>query len=76
MGDGITECGARLVVGLFDGDLAADRRRGARPAAPTSSSAAQMLDALAMVALDRPPLLPTVDDVLRRFPGAASEATP
>ena len=32
MGDGITECGARLVVSLFDGDLGADRRGGARPA--------------------------------------------
>jgi len=75
MGDGITECGARLVVSLFDGDLAPIVEAALDPRAEEFVRG-QMLDALAMLALDQPPLRPTVEDVLRRFPDAAGEATP
>ena len=75
MGDGITECGARVMVGLFDGDLEpmldAILDEDADPFVR-----GQMFDALVMLALDRPPLRPAVEDFLRRFHAAARETTP
>jgi hypothetical protein len=75
MDDGITECGARVVAGLFDGDLqpifAAALDEGA-----DEYVRGQMFDALAMVAQERPGLVPDIRDFLRRFPASASEGTP
>ena len=75
MGDGITECGARVVVSLFDGDLAPIVEAALDPDAERFVRG-QMLDALAMLALDHPQLRPTVEDVLRMFPDSAGDATP
>ena len=70
MGDGITECAARVVAGLFDGDL--------QPilAAVLDEKAdefvrGEMFEALAMVARERPEFLPDVVDFLRHFPGGS-----
>ena len=75
MGDGITECVARVVVGLFDGDLepilAAIRDENA-----DQFVRGQMIDALVILALDRPLLKPVVSDFLRGFHAAAGETTP
>ena len=75
MGDGITECVARVMASLFDGDL--------EPivAAALDQDAdqfvrGQMLDALVILALDRPLTRPAVGDFLRRFHAAAGETTP
>jgi hypothetical protein len=75
LGDAVTECGARVMLSLFDGDLepmlAAARDEAAEPFAR-----GQMFDALVLVALDRPHLKPAVGDFLRRFHAAAAGTTP
>jgi Protein of unknown function (DUF1186)/SEC-C motif len=75
MGDGITECVARVMASLFDGDpepiLDAIRDESAEPFVR-----GQMLDALVILALDRPDLKQDAVDFLRQFHGAACETTP
>ena len=75
MGDGITECGARVVVSLFDGDLRADRRGGARPDAEEYVRG-QMLDALAMLAVEHAPLQAGGRGRPAPVPRRASDTTP
>jgi hypothetical protein len=74
MGDGITECTARVMASLFDGELEpildAIRDEDAEPFVR-----GQMLDALVILALDRPLLKPDVGEFLRAFHAVAREAT-
>jgi hypothetical protein len=74
MGDGITECTARVMASLFDGDLEpildAIRDEDADPFVR-----GQMLDALVILALDRPLLKQDVSDFLRAFHAEARETT-
>ena len=65
MGDGITECVARVMVSLFDGDLE-PIVEAALDEDADQFVRGQMLDALVMLALDRPPLRPAVE----RLPAA------
>jgi hypothetical protein len=75
MDDGITECGARVVVSVFDGDLEPIIETALDPDAEEFVRG-QMLDALAMLALRAAPLRPAVEDFLRRFPTLADDRTP
>ena len=75
MGDGITECVARVMASLFDGDLE-PIVEAALDEDADQFVRGQMLDALVILALDRPPTRPAVGDFLRRFHAAAGETTP
>jgi hypothetical protein len=74
MGDGITECVARVMASVFDGDpepiFETTLDEKAEPFVR-----GQMFDALVIVALDHPLLRANVGNFLRRFPEVASEAT-
>ncbi|MFO1209031.1 MAG: DUF1186 domain-containing protein [Amaricoccus sp.] len=75
MGDGTTECAARVVASVFDGDLEPIFEAALDEGADEYLRAG-MFDAMAMLAVEQPPLAPAVAAFLGRFPSVAGEDTP